>query len=123
VRKRNLNAVSLPTLLTEIPDNYSPLANQTNSDKVLLIQLNAFGAQRNYAGFIPMGAPQAFCYVTGTLINTKDNKVIWRYKADVLQPIIGNWDQPPTYPNLDTAIKQAVTIAQQEILDNFFTQN
>lgn len=92
---------------------------QVGSDKLLLIKLDAYGVKRRYHGLIPAEAPQAYCVLTGELLD-KNHKVLWRHQSIATQPIQGEWDQPPNYPNLTDALRVAAHSAEQELLDSFF---
>jgi hypothetical protein len=100
--------------------NFSALASQLDADSMLIFRINYLGAIRNYYGFVPLDAPQAYCVLTGELINLADNRVYWRQNVSVTTPVQSNWDQPPNYPNFDATLNRAVTMAQQGILDSFF---
>jgi hypothetical protein len=93
---------------------------RTNSDQFLTIKLEAIGARRYYENFVPTGAPEAYCVLTGVLVN-KHHKIIWRYRAEAFEPIRGAWNQPPDFPHLTEAINTAVRSAQADLLDSFFS--
>jgi len=94
---------------------------QMDSDKLLLLELQKLGAIRSYYSFIPTGAPKAYCILKGELIDRQDKKVLWRHLAKIEEPVQGNWDQPPSYPNFTIALKQAIDSAQEEVIDSFFS--
>jgi hypothetical protein len=101
--------------------NYAEVISPLNANKVMVLKLNTLGATRRYSGFIPLGAPQAYCSITGELIDQKDQHLLWRYKATVTIPVKGEWDQPPAYGNLKNALQVAIATAQDEVLNNFFS--
>jgi hypothetical protein len=121
LKQRNMSAKSYIEQLGSDQTNYASFASQVDTNKLLVIKLEALGAKRDYYGFIPIDAPQAYCVLTGELVNTEDNQILWRYKTTITQPIQGTWDQPPNYPNLNNALTLAVNTAQQELLDSFFS--
>ncbi len=114
-------STKIDTQLNVNEKNYSQIASRAGSDKVLVIQLEAIGAVRNYYGLIPINAPQAYCVLSGKLINTSNNQVLWSYQTKVIRPVEGKWDQPPHYPELDHAIKIAINTAEHELIDSFFS--
>lgn len=91
------------------------------ADEILIIRLNAVGTIRQYTGFIPLGAPKAYVVLKGTLYDASGKTVLWRHLADVKIPVEGEWDQAPNYPNLMTALNQAISTSRQEIIDSFFS--
>jgi hypothetical protein len=135
LKKHNIKAKRVARIDTEKLDDsglnktqyaikdYRPLAIKIGPEKLLIVSINAAGATRKYYGFIPLGAPKAFCNLEGHLVNLNNDKILWRYTAKVYVPIQGNWDQPPRYPNFTAALNQAVELAKQEVTDNFFYAN
>lgn len=122
LKQRNIIAKRYDEQMDAKQLNYASVANLTDSDKLLIIKLQAVGAKRNYYSVIPTGAPEAYCVMTGELIDVNhDNQVLWRHETTVSEPIQGTWDQPPNYPNLTSALKVAVNSAQQELVDSFFS--
>lgn len=101
--------------------DYPRFLGKTNSDLLLLIQLQAIGVERRYFGFIPTSDPKGYCSIEGQLIDVKNkNKILWRYAANYSQPVTGRWKQPPTYPNLTQSIETARKVVEKELLDSFF---
>ncbi|MEI8055665.1 MAG: hypothetical protein WCH10_06755 [bacterium] len=94
---------------------------QMGGNKVLLIELQRLGAIRSYYGFVPLNAPKAYCVLKGELINLEDKKVLWRHLVEIVEPVQGEWDQPPYYPNFTKALEVAIASAQEEIIDGFFS--
>lgn len=120
LKQRGVSVVPYNSQVSDDQKEYTRLAIN-NSDKVLVIKLEAIGAKRDYYAMVPTGAPQGYCVMSGELINVADNKVLWRYTATSAQPVQGAWDQPPAYPNLTNAIELAANSARQELLDSFFS--
>lgn len=101
------------------------LAGKESIDILVLISVDGFGTIRSYYGFIPLGAPQGFCQVSGRLIDLRSNQLMWRTTAvekESMVPVEGPWDQPPNYPNLTAAIKKAIANAQEFLIKDFFRE-
>lgn len=120
LKQREVEASYYPEPIIADEKNYPGYMTRTNANRFLLIKLEAIGATRRYYGFIPTGAPEAYCVIKGELINDK-NKVLWRHKAIVKQPVQGEWDQAPGYPNLMNAVKATIKICRQEVFNSFFS--
>lgn len=123
LKQRNIYAKAYLEPISADQTNYANFASQIDSDKLLIIKLEALGAARDYYAFIPTSAPQAYCVMSGELINTQSNQVLWRYKTTITQPVQGAWDEAPNYPNLSNALTLAINAAQQELLDSFFSDH
>ncbi len=92
-------------------------------DKVLLLGVDAYGTLRNYYGFIPLGAPKALFKVSGQLVDLESNNKEWFDFQDqeyATAPVMGEWNQPPTYPNLTNALIVAMNNAKEYIIRAFF---
>lgn len=101
--------------------DYTSFAAKIGKHKLLVISVNRVGASRDYYGFIPLGAPEAVCDLTGRLVDVRNNHILWRYATHEILAVQGKWDQPPNYPSFTKTLKRAVVIAQQDLLENFFT--
>ena len=99
--------------------NVKPLRISLGNKKLLYIEPLEIGATRNYYAFIPLGPPQAICALEGDLVNTKNNKILWRYHTNVTVPVKGEWDQEPNYPNFTKALHKALHLCRKEMVDNF----
>lgn len=97
------------------------LLSQAAGDKILTLELRAIGARRTYYGFIPTGAPTAYCVLVGELMDPKDKKVWWHHETEIITPVNGPWDQSPDYPNLMSTLHIAIQEAKQEMIDSFFS--
>jgi len=121
LKKRSISAQIHPVDI-ELKQKKNPgFIMQMGGDKVLLIELQKLGAIRDYYGFIPTNAPKAYCVLKGELINQEDKKVLWRHLVEIEEPVQGEWDQPPSYPNFTKALELAIASAQEEIVDGFFS--
>ena len=79
------------------------------------------GVRREYYGFIPTGAPQAYCVLAGRLTDLSDKKIWWSHDVEIILPVQGAWDQPPSYPNFTQALHLAMDEAREELVDSFFS--
>jgi hypothetical protein len=59
------------------------------------------------------------------MLDLKTNALEWRAVMETQKAktmIVGNWDQPPDYPNLTTAIRKSVKRARDFLVRDFFEQ-
>lgn len=94
---------------------------QMEGNKLLVVELEGIGAVRSYYSFVPLGAPKAYCTLSGELIDQANKKVLWRHSVRIEKPVIGEWDQPPSYPNFTKALMSAAHAAKEELMDSFFS--
>ena len=100
-----------------------PLGKGEGIDALILLRVEQCGTLRNYYGFIPLGDPAGYCTCRGELIDLKTNEVLWRAATPVEVATVkveGKWEQPPDFPNLTGAVKQATERAPQFLLAEFF---
>jgi len=121
LKKHHMNVTLHPQPIDTSKKSRDAILGQAAGDKLLTLELRAVGARRDYYGFIPTGAPQAYCVLVAEMVDPKDKKVLWRHETEILQPVEGAWDQPPNYPNFTRALQVAVNDAKQELLDSFFS--
>jgi hypothetical protein len=117
---------SIKVVIDPIPvvDEKSIIA-RARGDKILVIRLKAVGIRREYAvGFIPSGAPQAYCLVSGELIDPSNQKIpLWRSEIEIVQPIRGPWDEPPHFANFMESLNKATDAAGTELAYSLITSH
>jgi hypothetical protein len=104
------------------PTDFSSIAQKYDVDYILLLKMDAVGTVHYFFGFIPMGAPSAYCVAGGLLVQGKTNEKYWSYIMDPGKSqvrIEEKWNNPPEYSELDTAIQKAITKAVTEVETNF----
>lgn len=95
---------------------------ETNGDMLLTMNIRAIGARREYSmGMIPKGGPEAYCVLVGSLVDATGKQLLWYHETEVIHKVQGPWDQPPQFPNFMAALDLAVSEAQEELLDSFFS--
>ena len=110
----------IPGLVESDPDYLKTLTEHPlyQATHIFFVKIITIGIERSYGFGIPLSSPYAYFKVTGELISIKDKKILWRYSVDVSQPIKGDWDQPPVYPNFQEAYLKAMKLAQNELLNH-----
>lgn len=121
MKLHNFNAVIYQEPIKLNKKEYAAVKQKTGGDALLVLTLEAIGAKRDYFGFVAKGAPEAYCVLTGDLINLHNNKVIWHYTATIVEPILAPWDQAPHYANYSSALRLAINSAKQELEDSLFS--
>lgn len=125
---RTVNPLTLPPFSSPSSGEYAerdmrPLAAQEGIDKLILLSLQQCGTTRNYYGFIPLGAPKAYCVGKGEMIDLKTNQIEWRAYPeanDATQDVVGEWDEPPDFRNVTAAINRTMTRTQVLLFEDFF---
>ena len=119
--------VSIPSSkLGEAPKkriDYKALADQEDIDVLLLISVVRYGTLRKFYGFIPLGDPKALFQGEGQMLDLKNRgKILWRTVMDDKKATVvieRPWNEPPDYPNLNTALHAAMEQGRQYIVDQF----
>lgn len=102
------------------------IASATGADRIIVFRLYQFGASRSYYGFIPTSPPQGLAAVYGAMVDAKSNKLMWHTgdsltNAFVKEPVVGEWKEPPSYPNLTAATARAIEKSKRVLVDKFFS--
>ncbi|MEQ9058462.1 MAG: hypothetical protein RLW61_03490 [Gammaproteobacteria bacterium] len=103
------------------------VANATGADRIILFRLYQFGASRAYYGFIPISAPQGLAAVYGAMVDARTNKLMWHTgdslkDAFIKEPVVGEWKEPPDYPNLTAAATRALEKSRRVMIAKFFSK-
>lgn len=99
--------------------DFASLKGNLHADELLLIRVSQYGALRDYYGFIPLGAPRAYCNIQGDLIDLSTNRLIWRKNVVVQIPAPDDWHQPPQYQTFMETLSDAVRTATARLLASF----
>lgn len=108
-----------PLLLKDLPSSgatqpnvaqrdHTALKAKYKVDKLLVIDITAMGAWRNYASYIPTGDPQAVFKGTGYIVDLANNALDWYQPVDIRRSADQKWDEPPKFPGLTNAYFQAL---------------
>jgi len=85
-----------------------PAGKDKQLDAILLVEVTAVGTLRSYYGFVPISAPAGYVAADSQMVDARSNKLIWRALNTQAQPVVGEWDTPPAYANVDQAIATAI---------------
>ncbi|HCA81990.1 MAG TPA: hypothetical protein DEP53_19850, partial [Bacteroidetes bacterium] len=99
------------------------LAADENVDALILLSIDRWGTTRKYYAMIPLESPKPFCVGKGELINLRTNALEWSVEMpedEAKLDVEGDWDKPPDFPNLTTALNKAVNRAKVYLENNFF---
>jgi len=119
----NLKLGDLPdrksTELGQARKDFAALAARANVDRVLVVDLKALGAWRNYASYVPTGAPRAVFKAEAYLVDVSTHKLEWYEKFDLSRLADGAWDEPPKFPGLTNAYFQVLEEGREQIKKPF----
>jgi len=120
-----LDLKSLPDASSKEPNfarkNFSSLQAKYKVDKLLVIDITALGAWRNYSAYIPTSDPKAVVKGSGYVVNLANNALEWYLPLDVQKSADQKWDEPPKFPGLTNAYYQALEMGK-DTLSKPFTQ-
>lgn len=84
------------------------LKNQYKANYAMILAPHAFGAKRSYYSFVPTSAPCGYAEVKFYLVNLTDNSIVGHYNGSMEMPVVGEWDNPPEYPELVRASQDSL---------------
>jgi hypothetical protein len=118
-----LDVKNLPSFGSKQPNfavkDFSSLKAKYGVDKLLVIDIQVLGAERNYSAYIPTGDPKAVLRGTGYIVNLSNNALEWYQPLNVYKSADQKWDEPPKFPGLTNAYYQALEIGKDEITKPF----
>jgi len=118
-----LDVKNLPSFSAKEPNfaskDFSSLKAKYKVDKLLVIDITALGAWRNYSAYIPTGDPKAVVKGTGYIVNLNNNALEWYQPIDVQKSAEQKWDEPPKFPGITNAYYQALEIGKDTITKPF----
>ncbi len=131
LRARGVQAIALdqPLQLDTLPDrqaelgfarkSFAALAKSASVDRLLVINVQALGAWRNYASYIPTGAPQAVFKGEAYLVDAGTDRLEWFDRIDLALAAEGEWDEAPKFPGLSNAYFQVLEKGKDRIKKSF----
>ena len=126
--------VPQPLNLAQFPDYPAPdntpltferkdlrgLGQQYGVGRLLVFELGPVGTIRSYYGFVPISAPAGFAALLGRWVDLRDNHLLWQSSLSQQAAVQGDWDEPPSYPNIDRATAAAIAAVQDAALQSLF---
>lgn len=113
----------LPSFSSKEPNfarqDYSSLKAKYDVDKLLVINITALGAWRQYANYFPTEDPKAVFSGTGYMVNLSNNALEWYLPVDVRKGSDQNWDEPPKFPGLTNAYFIAIETGKDALTKPF----
>lgn len=125
LRAKGLNAVAiddpldlknLPSFSAKAPNfatkDFSALKAKYKVDKLLVIDIAALGAWRDYSAYIPTSDPKAVFKGTGYIVDLGNNALDWYLPVDIVKSADQKWDEPPKFPGLTNAYYQVIELGK-----------
>ncbi|MCW8093156.1 hypothetical protein [Alteromonas sp. ASW11-130] len=115
---QNIDVVTLSKPIAKLPKfkgelgfakkDFRSLKETLGVDVLVVLQMDRHGAYRSFSNYIPNGDPQG--HVSGMLytVDLNTNAYLQYLTFDEKVQPDGEWDEPPTFPNLTTSYYQAV---------------
>lgn len=88
--------------------DFTSFRQKAGVDRLLVVDIGALGAWRNYAAYIPSGPPRAVFKAQAYIVDLATHKLEWYERFDLGRGAEGNWDEPPKFPGLTNAYFQVL---------------
>ena len=92
--------------------DFSALKAKYKVDKLLVIDIAALGAWRDYSSYIPTSDPKAVFKGTGYIVDLGSNALDWYLPVNIVKSADQKWDEPPKFPGLTNAYYQAIELGK-----------
>jgi hypothetical protein len=129
LRKQGLDVTVFPEPLAidSVPERNSPsegearrdfasLRAKLNVDRLLVLDFPVVAVQRNYSAYIPQGAPFAAVRGTASMVDLRNNKLLWNQQVGAVVTPQDKWDEPPKFPGVTNAWYQALENAKDSVV-------
>lgn len=124
-RSPNTKLVELPGSIGDLPSfpdqvgfakkDFRGLKEKLDLDVLVVFKVDAHGAHRNFSSYIPTGDPQGYVGANLYSVNLDNNAYVQYLEIEEKVQPEGEWDEPPTFPNVTTSYFQAVENTRQTI--------
>jgi hypothetical protein len=105
----------------EVRFDWSKFAKERQADLIFALELPFTGVTRDHTAFgVPTSPPRGLSVAIGYLVNPITHQLLWQDPEIIEQPIVGEWDQPPDYPNVIKAILTSLEKAIDQVFFSFF---
>lgn len=97
--------------------DFRSFKDSLNVDLLVVLEIDRHGAFRSFSNYIPNGDPKG--HIAGRLyaVDLSNNAYVQYYEfAEHVQPA-GEWDEPPTFPNVTTSYYQAIENTKAKLRD------
>jgi hypothetical protein len=102
--------------------DYKPVFEELGVDYLLVIDLIQHGTGRSYFAMTPTSPPKGTTMLTSHLIEHKEQAVLSQHLCSIVEPVQGEWDEPPEYANLLKAARDSFEIAVDEVFIDIFKE-
>lgn len=97
------------------------LKDKYGAEYALVLHPNVLGVERQYHGFIPMGAPYGIANISVYLVKLEDNSLEGAYYSYEQVPVNGEWDDAPEFRALTESSKKALEKALRRARNYLFS--
>lgn len=118
-----LDLKNLPSFSSKEPNfatkDFSALKAKYQVDRLVIIDITAIGAWRDYSSYIPTSDPKAVLMGTGYMVNLSNNALEWYLPVAIRKSADQKWDEPPKFPGLTNAYFQAIELGKESFTQPF----
>ncbi|SFD84658.1 hypothetical protein SAMN04489710_10734 [Paracidovorax konjaci] len=97
--------------------DFSSLRTKYRIDKLMLVEVDFIGLERQYSSYIPSSPPKAVVRGKGYMVDLKSNAYLWYLPLNEIRGTDAEWDEPPKFPGLTNAYYQAIESGKDRIMD------
>lgn len=95
--------------------DFRSLKHSLGVDKLVLIDINTVGVIRSYSSYIPTTGPMGYIYGEIAIIDLNDNSYKMYESVNIKTAVVGEWDEPSTFPGITTAFYEAINTLKQRV--------
>ena len=117
-RGQTTRGIDAPINVADLPDRKDAQPGFARKDfssfkargveRLLVVDITRVGVWRNYAAYVPTGAPRAILKAEAYIVDLATHRLDWYQVVDLSRVSEGNWDEPPKFPGLANAYFQVI---------------
>lgn len=103
--------------------DFKPLASKHNISHLLVLNITSHGIVRNFANYVPTSPPFAAIYGSAYLVDLNKNEYVWYENIRNTLNAEGEWDNPPSFPELTNAYYSVLESTKDSLQQAFSFEN
>lgn len=125
-RGQDVVLVAEPLDVGKLPDRSNPAPDQARKDfsslktahrvdRVLVVEWQFVGVERQYSAYVPTGDPYATVGGKAYVVDLGSHAYEWYTPLAAKRPASGKWDEPPKFPGLTNAYYEVIELTKDAV--------
>jgi hypothetical protein len=99
--------------------DFKSLAAKHNISHLMVLDIKSHGIVRNFSNYVPVSPPYAAVYGSAYLVDLNSNEYVWFKYIEKTLNTNGEWNSPPSFPELTNAYYSVMESTKDELQEVF----